>query len=162
MYKICSHRQSKNKWKVIEDITTSALVPVFAAFPTGWCKEACARKESLLVLIALKYQNSSSAIPPPSFLHRRGKSIQKNKKSKVNKLPQTLGSSKKLLAVQKHHQKKSICIHFRKDREQIKRSYAVVWVILKKKNSDTLAQEKSKTLHLKCFQAHYILLKCQE
>lgn len=44
-FKICSHRELKNRGEVIDVVIASALIPVSAAFLTGWYKEACARRE---------------------------------------------------------------------------------------------------------------------
>lgn len=62
-------KQGRNNW-CCSKISSDTCV---CCFPDRVVQEACARRKSPLVLIALKYQNSSTAIPPPPPLyHRRG------------------------------------------------------------------------------------------
>lgn len=157
IYKIVSHRQSKNKREIIESVTTSALTPVSAALTTGWCKEACARRESSPVLIAL----GTKICPLPFLLLPSftggGKAFKSTEKA--NSLPQILGSSKKLLAVQKQHQE--IPMGPFQEGQRADHMQLFEWYLKNKKlnSSDTPVQKNMNTLCLRCLQAHYILLK---
>lgn len=59
-FKICSCQQLKSNEEITDVVIAPVLMPASTSFLTEWCREASARRKLPLVLISLKYQNSSS------------------------------------------------------------------------------------------------------